>query len=186
MCYSVVTLLLSPFFPPLLPPDRWQFVFHLIIHPLSKTLPSPLLFLLFLLLPIPLPPPQHPETVKDIIFLLLLHLLFSPPISPLALPWFSLFSSSSSSSSALQWNKRLRADESLCSVMAVIHHWDCTREREGGRETWRVRRREREVCGSWSRGWAESLGLCFFLYPFTLSFVLSLSLWTSLCEINGC
>lgn len=64
----------------------------------------PLFLLFFLFLPIhivitasislsrliPLLPPQHPETVKDIIFLLLHN-----SIPPLALAYFSLFSSSS-------------------------------------------------------------------------------------------
>lgn len=86
--------------------------------------------------------------VRHIIFLLLLHTLFSP-VQPLHLRYQVvlsplLFLRKSSSFLALQWNKRLRADESLCSVMVVIHHWDCTRESEEGWETPGVARGERE------------------------------------------
>ena len=120
--------------------------FYLITIPSSFFLtPSPLLFPLFFLLhssssssPIDnrrqyLPPPP------------LTHFL---PVTPLPLSYFSLSTSSFSfslSSSALQWNKRLQADESLFSMMAAIHHWDCTRARpRGDKRQWDIRRRKGE------------------------------------------
>lgn len=66
-----------------------------------------------------LPPGFFSSSSVDSSILLLLYFLLSSHCLI-----FSL------SSSALQWNKRLQADESLFSVMAAIHHWDCTREGE--------------------------------------------------------
>lgn len=123
------------------------------------------------LIPPPPPPPLHLKMGW--------HIIFPPPSNlPAFTPGqFCLLSSKPPASlpSPLprKWNKRLQADESLCSVMVAIHHWE---QGGGGREAVRM---------GWWESWKRSeLGSAspLFLPPSSLP---SLPPFEPLCQTNG-